>query len=65
MSRPTGPGPEHGARKEVTPVQSKLLISLAALAAIVVTFASAVQLTSGAIGPQPVLSANNGGNGGP
>ena len=46
-------------------MQTKLLISLAALLATVVTFASVVQLTSGVIGPPPVLSANNGGDGGP
>ena len=49
----------------MTPVQTKILISLAALVAAVVTFASAVQLTSGVIGPQPTLSANNAGGGGP
>ena len=43
---------------------SKLLISLAALAAAIVTIASAAQL-GGVSGPQPVLSADNAGNGGP
>ena len=65
MPRLTGRGPSTGARKEVTPVQTKILISLAALVAAVVTVASTVQLTSGVIGPQPTLSANNGGDGGP
>jgi hypothetical protein len=43
---------------------TKILISLAALAAAVVTTVSAAQL-SGLKGPQPVYSTNNGGNGGP
>jgi hypothetical protein len=43
---------------------SKILVSLAALAAAVVMIASAAQLR-GEYGPQTVYSANNGGNGGP
>jgi hypothetical protein len=43
---------------------SKILISLAALAAAIVTVASAAQI-GGVNGPQPVYSANNGGDGGP
>jgi hypothetical protein len=43
---------------------TRILISLAALVAAVVTVASAAQL-AGAPGPQPVYSANNGGDGGP
>ena len=46
-------------------MQTKILIAIAVFAASAVTFASAVQLTGGVIGPQPVLSANNGGDGGP
>ena len=43
---------------------SKILISLAALVAAVVTVASAAQLT-GVTGSQTVYSANNGGSGVP
>jgi hypothetical protein len=65
MPRPTGRGPSTGARKEVTPVQAKILISLAALTAAIVTIASAAQI-SGVTGPQLVHSAaNDGGGGGP
>jgi hypothetical protein len=48
----------------VTPVQTKILISLAALVAAVVTVASAVQLNV-ANGSQPMHLASNPGGGGP
>lgn len=49
----------------MTPVQAKILISLAALTAAIVTIASAAQI-SGVTGPQLVHSAaNDGGGGGP
>jgi len=52
-------------RKEVTPMLAKILISLAALAAALVTLAPATQLSL-VNGPQPVYSASNdGGGGGP
>lgn len=43
---------------------TRILISLAVLAAAVVTVVSAGQM-AGLNGPQPVYSANNGGDGGP
>jgi hypothetical protein len=43
---------------------TRILISLAALAAAIVTVASAAHVT-GVNAPQPVYSANNGGDGGP
>ena len=49
----------------MTPMLAKILISLAALAAALVTLAPATQLSL-VNGPQPVYSASNdGGGGGP
>jgi hypothetical protein len=62
MTGPLGRGPSVGPRKEVSAVGKKILVSFAALAVSVVTFASTVQL-SAAIAPQSVPSASNGGGG--
>lgn len=62
MTGPLGRSPSVGPRKEVRDMGIKILVSLATLAATMVTFTSALQV-SAAIAPQSVPSANNGGGG--